>query len=104
MSCFVSKQGNNYSLQEEARRMKLRELIFSQPQWTSRTLWDSIQTELGGRMIYIPKVNVKDTQFRDEKIRDLFYTKNKSVRQLTEEFGLCKMRVWQIIKSKQNNE
>ena len=84
--------------------MKLRELIFSQSQWTSKTLWDSIQTELGGQMIYIPKINIRDTQCRDEKIRDLFYTKNKSVRQLTEEFGLCKMRVWQIVKSKPKNE
>ena len=80
--------------------MKLRELIFSQPQWTSKTLWDSIQTELGGQWIYIPKINTRDTQYRDEMIRDLFYKKNKSINQLSEEFNLCRMRVWQIVKIK----
>ena len=78
--------------------MKLRELVFSQAQWDSKTLWDSIQAELGGQMIYIPKLNVKDTRYRDELIRSLFYTKNKSVRQIADEFGLCRMRVWQILK------
>jgi Mor family transcriptional regulator len=61
-------------------------------------LWDSIQTELGGKVIYIPKINAKETQSRDELIKDLFYKKNKSVEQLSDEFGLCRVRIWQIIK------
>jgi len=80
--------------------MKLRELIFSQQQWTSKLLWDSIQTELGGKTIYIPKINVVETQYRNELIRDLFHKKNKSINQLSEEFNLCRERVWQIVRSK----
>ena len=80
--------------------MKLHELIFSQSRWTSKILWDSIQTELGGKTLYIPKINVKETRYRDEKIRDLFHKKNKSINQLAEEFNLCRERVWQIVKSK----
>jgi len=80
--------------------MKLRELIFSQSRWTSKTLWDNIQMELGGHLIYIPKINTRDTQYRDEMIRKLFKMKNKSIRQLAEEFGLCEIRIWQIIKAK----
>ena len=77
--------------------MKLRELIFSQPQWTNKILWDYIQAELGGKVIYVRKINAKETQHRDELIRGLFHNKNKSVHELSKEFGVCEMRIWQIV-------
>jgi Mor family transcriptional regulator len=54
--------------------------------------------ELAGRILYIPKINPKETKYRDELIRNLYYQKNKSIPQLAREFRLCPMRIRQIIK------
>ena len=77
--------------------MKLRELIFSQPHWDSKSLWDCIQMEFGGKMIYIQKLSSKETAYRDNLIRNLFRDKNKSTKDLSAEFGLSMKRIQQIV-------
>ena len=80
--------------------MKLRELIFSQPHWDSKSLWESIRVVMGGKTVYIPKILAsKEIQLRNEIILRLFHFGNKSVHQLAKDFNLSVRRIRQVVYS-----